>query len=316
MLGWGEKIIPRDAPYVSLIGDDHSPFEYSLAFEGQRVELRLLLEAQGTPATPETNHAAALALNQRLVAAYGVDLGRFDLVKDLFLPDQPAPGFSLWHAVSLSEDGQAAFKIYVNPQARGRAQAFSVIEQTMLRLGFGKGSVAAIRRVMTREGVDELAYFSLDLSAGAGARAKVYVSHPRATPTELDEAFTVCATHRIGDVRDFCEAMAPQRTIFDSKPLMSCLSFVSGSDRPKAVTLHLPIVHYVDSEAQTFNRVAAWLALNGLNAEAYCNCLQAIGKRRSAGKGLQSYASYRREPSGLRFTAYLSPELFSGSSLR
>jgi hypothetical protein len=157
MHGWGAQTIPPDAPYVSLIGDDHSPFEYSLAFEGQRVELRLLLEAQGTPPTPTTNQVAALALNQRLVASHGVELGRFDLVKDLFLLDQPAPGFSLWHAVSLSEDGQAAFKMYMNPQARGRAQAFSVIEQTMLRLGFGQGSVAAIRRVMAREGVDELA---------------------------------------------------------------------------------------------------------------------------------------------------------------
>jgi hypothetical protein len=145
----------------------------------------------------------------------------------------------------------------------------------------------------------------------------VYVSHPHATPTELDQAFAVCATHRIGDVRDFCQAMAPERALFDSKPLMSCLSFVSGSVSPKAVTLHLPIVHYVDNEAQTLNRVAAWLALNGLNEQAYRNCVQALGKRRSpGGKGLQSYASYRREPSGLRFTAYFSPELFSGSSRR
>lgn len=316
MDGWGASTVPEHAPYSSLIGDDHSPFEYSLAFEGARVELRLLLEAQGSPPSPHANQRAALLLNQQLMASCGVDLSRFDLVKDLFLLDDPQ-SFSLWHAVSLAEDGQAAFKIYMNPQARGHARSFAMIAEAMRRLGFGEGSLAAVGRMLARQGVDELGYFSLDLSAGAGARVKVYVAHPHATPAELDEAFDVCPSHRAGDVREFCHAMAPQYARFDSKPLMSCLAFVSGSDKPKAATLHLPIAHYVSDDTQTVERVAGWLMHNQLNERAYRDCVHAIAKRRlRSARGLQSYASFRREPGGLRFTAYLSPELFSGSQRR
>ena len=49
MEGWADQRVPESPPRPSRIGDDHSPFEYSLAFEPAGVDLRLLLEAQGTP---------------------------------------------------------------------------------------------------------------------------------------------------------------------------------------------------------------------------------------------------------------------------
>src|SRR4030095_4747572 len=64
--GWGELEIPQQAPYPSAIGDDHSPFEFSVAFGPNDVELRLLLEAQGEPPSLMTNRDAAVAFNRRL----------------------------------------------------------------------------------------------------------------------------------------------------------------------------------------------------------------------------------------------------------
>jgi hypothetical protein len=49
----------------------------------------------------------------------------------------------------------------------------------------------------------------------------------------------------------------------------------------------------------------------GLGDAPYARALSAFAPRALAsGAGIQSYASFRREPSGIRVTAYLSPELF------
>lgn len=312
MQGWGDQVIPRSAPYASNIGDDHSPFEYSLAFDPEGPELRLLIEAQATPPSSVGNHAAALALNRRLQSKYAVDLRRFDAVQELFLGTTGEAVFSLWHAMSLEPGASPAFKLYLNPQSQGKARAFPIIEETLRRLGFAQAAVDCVRRVMPRSGLDELSYFSLDMSSKPQARVKVYVAHPVMSPQELDHVFRVCPSHRAGDVLAFCEAMAPGLRRFEAKPLMSCLSFVSGSELPSAVTLHLPIAHYVASDRITCDRVSAFLRAQGLDHRGYERSLTAVARRPlDEGVGVQSYASFRREAGALRFTAYLSPELFS-----
>src|SRR4051794_40140954 len=45
---WGEAALAAAPAYASRIGDDHSPYEYSVAFSGREVELRLLCEAQAS----------------------------------------------------------------------------------------------------------------------------------------------------------------------------------------------------------------------------------------------------------------------------
>src|SRR4051812_5555185 len=68
--GWGTQEIPRRPPYASTIGDDHSPFEYSVAFGQERTELRLLVEMQGQTPAALTNQQAALAFNARLAQRF------------------------------------------------------------------------------------------------------------------------------------------------------------------------------------------------------------------------------------------------------
>lgn len=156
-----------------------------------------------------------------------------------------------------------------------------------------------------------IGYFSLDLSNKPSARVKVYVAHPAITAEEMDRVFTLCPSHRPGDVVNFCQSMVKTTGAFTSKPLTSCLSFVQGSEQPTAMTLHLPISHYVENDQVTSERVSAFLRKQGLDHEAYDRSLAAVATRPLAqASGIQSYASYRRERGGLRFTAYLSPELF------
>ena len=53
---------------------------------------------------------------------------------------------------------------------------------------------------------------------------------------------------------------------------------------------------------------------NNLPADSYAAVMSRFSSRQqSLGTGTQSYASFRRDPSGPRITIYLSPELFQSA---
>lgn len=307
--GWGDADVPQKPPYLSAIGDDHSPFEYSIALGPDASELRLLFEAQAGEASLCANRAAALSFNERL-APYGATLARFERIRDLFLPENPDGPFTLWHAVTFGS-GQPEFKIYLNPFARGPAHAWAIVTEALTRLGLGN-AVRTLKNAANRGGVlDQPNYFSLDLSRRSTARVKVYLRHPDATAAELERTFSHAARHRAGDVTEFCHSMIGHAGPFSSKPATSCFSFVEGSDEPLAATLHLPVAHYLDNDASIRRRVMAYLEAHRLPADTYDGALAAMASRPlDQTRGLQSYASYRRETTGIRVTVYLSPELF------
>ena len=307
--GWGDAEVPAKPSYLSSIGDDHSPFEYSIALGPDANELRLLFEAQAREPSLSANRSAAISFNERL-APYGASLSRFDRIRDLFLPENPDGPFTLWHAVTFGS-GQPDFKVYLNPGARGPAHAWGIITEALSRLGLG-GAVKTLKAAANRGGVlDQPNYFSLDLSRAANARVKVYLRHPDATAAELERAFSHAPRHRAGDVTEFCRSMIGHVGPFTSKPASSCFSFVEGSEQPLAATLHLPVAHYLDNDASIRRRVMAYLESHRLSADAYDRALAAMASRPlDLTRGTQSYASYRREATGIRVTAYMSPELF------
>jgi DMATS type aromatic prenyltransferase len=307
---WGTNAIANDPPYASEIGDDHSPYEFSLQFTQSGVELRLLVEAQGAEPAALANHHAALELNRRLQARYSLDMARFTSVAELFLPNEPATPFSLWHAVCWSPGAAPSFKLYLNPRARGREGARALVDDALVRLGFGAETRAYLARV-ARLASDEFRYFSLDLSPGHGSRVKVYVTHHGAGAKELEQVMSVSRHHEPGDVSRFCDAMTGHDGPYMSKPVTTCISFVEGTQEPHAMTLHLPIAHYQESDQSTAARVARFLRENGLDDLSYRRAINVFAPRAlDEGAGVQSYASYRRQATGLHFTAYLSPELF------
>ncbi len=308
---WGTQEIPQVPAYHSCIGDDHSPFEYSIAFGAERTELRLLVEVQGSSPGAIPNQEAALNLNSRLTQSFDTSFERFERIRPLFLPQAPNPPFSLWHAACLGKDGKHDFKVYLNPLAQGAERAPELVTAALEQLGMsGAGRVVA--KLLAHPGLNSTPnYFSLDLSDSPSARVKVYFQHVEASAQQLDELFEVSPRHRRGDVVDFCRAVVGAEGPFRAKPVTTCFSFIEGRDEPTAATFHMPIAHYVPSDSVTVERVTRYLASQGIDPSPYVGAMRAFAMRAlEDGAGIQSYASFRREASGIRFTAYLSPELF------
>jgi DMATS type aromatic prenyltransferase len=308
---WGLQEIPEVPSYRSSIGDDHSPFEYSIAVGAQRTELRLLVEVQGSVPNAVSNQEAALNLNRRLAQTFNANFERFERIEPLFLPQTPDPPFSLWHAACLGREGQHDFKVYLNPQVRGADQANALVGEALVRLGMS-GAARVVASITSHAKLTSSPnYFSLDLSASPSARVKIYFQHPRANAQQVDEIFRLSPNHRSGDVVEFCRTLVGGDGPFDRKPVTSCFSFVEGRDEPTAATFHMPIAHYVPNDSVTVDRVTRYLAAQGIDPSVYVAAVHAFAMRPlDDGAGIQSYASFRREKSGIRLTAYLSPELY------
>jgi len=310
MEGWGEREVPPLAPYPSRIGDDHSPYEYSVQFAKDAVELRMLCEAQAPAPSLYGNQTAGMALNRRLAQLYAVDLSRFDCLQDLFCPEDPQGPFSIWHAACFDRAGRPDFKIYLNPRVHCGTSGEELVTEGVARLGLPPSVLSLIQRVVDRGGVPN--YFSLDLAARLGSRVKVYFSHEDVTVDQLEAIFSFAPSNRAGDVTRFCREILGGVPSLRRKPICYCFSFVTGVDGPLAVTFHLPVAHYLENDAEITGRVAAFMAGEGLPVDAYRRAVSAMSRRDLAqAVGLQSYFSFRREAMGLKVTAYLSPELFS-----
>ena len=318
---WGEREIPRTPVYPSFIADDHAPYEYSIAFsEGGAIELRILTESQGETPDIGSNHEAALATNRLLAQRFGVDLGRYRQVEDLFCPENPAPPFTIWHACCLRGGHAPDFKLYLNPATRGASHAGEVVGSALERLGMRKPA-ELLRTTAIPRGpeLDQVKYFSLDLAGSAGARVKVYVAHRGITGAELERVVSLSGAHRPGEAATFLRGMTGRDGPFEEKPVITCYSFVEGHDAPLAVTVHLPIALYVDDDATIVGRVSRFMDSYGMRSDAYRAAMEALepGPLEHS-KARQAYTSYRRERSGaMRFTVYLAAkpfELVAGSS--
>jgi DMATS type aromatic prenyltransferase len=311
---WGDREVPPLAPFPSRIGDDHSPYEYSVQFARDSIEVRLLLEAQAGMPGLGPNQQAALALTDKISQRYGVDTSRFRLIQDLFCPEDPHGPFSLWHAACLDRQGQPAFKIYLNPQVHGGViPPGDLIAEAASRLGVSRQMQPVLKTVMRAGGVPN--YFSLDLAPRLGMRTKLYFSHQDTDARTLEAIFSLCPRHLAGDVINFCEAMVGHSGALTKKPVCYCFSFVEGAEAPIAVTLHLPVAHYLESDALVLHHVSSFMAKHGMPVREYQRAITGVARRAlGAGVGLQSYASYRREQNGMKLTVYLSPELFCGLS--
>jgi DMATS type aromatic prenyltransferase len=302
---WGQRAIGLPPPWASDITDDHSPYELSLAVDGHASELRFLLEVQGQRPSLASNWAASLAMNEWLAAEYGVCLERLEAIAELFAPTQARGRFAMWHAVCLRPGEPPDFKVYLNPQARGPAEARQVVETAMERLGLGES-----RAHLPPTGPDDtFCYFSLDLSARPGARVKVYTAHAHAGIERIEAAIASAQGHEPGRVRDFCRAVGASEGPFNARPVLTCLAFVQGHVAPRTGTVHFPIRSYAANDRAAAQRILQYMPPE--SASIYSGALEAFTSRRlEDGTGMQTYVSLRVEPGHRRLTVYLSPEVY------
>jgi len=300
---WGDWLVGNQPPVACDIGDDHFPIEHSLALSGEDVEIRVLMEAQTPSGRRLDSWTAGHALNARLVRRHRADLERFEKIAALFEPSTAAR-FGIWHAACFTERADPTFKVYVNPQARGKEHAPAVVAEALARLGFSREAVNMATAPRPR-GV--LKFFALDLEPGPGARVKVYYAHDGVDRRGI-EAELSCVPGFSADALDgFWRTIAQHDGPFLGLPLTTYLSFTEGADLPTSGIVHFPVRDYADDDRIVYERVMA--LLEGRERELYARALAGFAKRAlEDGVGMQTYVAQRVGRGGRRVTVYLSPE--------
>lgn len=310
---WGNVPIGNQPHWLSNIGDDHSPIEFSVAFINQQPEVRVLMEVQGDSPTVQSQRIAGLAFNERLGREFGASLERLRLIQDLFLPEKIQGNFAIWNAVVFSQGREPSFKVYLNPQAQGSERAQALVEEALIRLGFPQ-VWSAFGRTVTRRGpqLDEIKYFALDLANSHRARVKIYVHHHYATPEELEIACSVANNYVPGEASKFALAMSGGNQLLSLRSPFTCPSFIEGNDeRPEETTLYIPVCAYAHDDRVVSNRVHNYLMSHNLDSSLYNRILKSYATRAlESGVGMQSWVSYRRQLGRPRLTVYLSTESY------
>lgn len=318
---WGSKPIPPKldkSAWLSNVSNDHSPIEYSLALDQLTgdFELRFLIEAQ-----PEGNslvqlQESAIRLSDNIVAEYDTvaSLGRFNIVRDLFMLAGAEGGLAAWHSFALSSVSEK-WKLYLNPQASGKCTASSVTCEAFERLGFAR-SWALLKNIMSAG--EEIIYFSLGLSPNLDdAEVKVYITHPGASASQVARKHAavlpeVC-TYRI---QQFCASMAGGSLgPYHKKPLMSCFAFKRKDPDQATPTVLFPMDSYCVSDAEAQERIEKYMdEISACPAyrKRYRNMIKTVQRRPlESGRGIHSWVSLKQKPDGGRSnTFYVSPEFF------
>lgn len=312
---WSERAT-RGEIWPCDITDDGTPFEFSVAFEGERAEVRMLAEAQGANPSLEEQWRAGVDLTRRLSQRFGADISRFERIAELFRPRLGNQGhFALWHGVTVRAfPGAPDFKVYLNPQIRGAGEAATLVSQALSALGLEHASTFVQNYDTQRDGKARPLYLSLDLAADAAARVKLYFAHDAASPHDLDWLLSRCKNAQPDDLKTWCRAVLGSVGPFLERPLLSCVAFTSGEPKPTG-TLHMPARCYVANDALLAQRVSR--LLDDRAAALYLSALSAVASGPLAcGRGLQTYVSLRRVEGAPRLTVYLAPEAYSLRSRR
>ncbi len=305
--GWAELPALAAPHWPSDITDDGSPFEFSVAFAGKQLELRLLVEPMGTERTVAGNWRAGLELNRDLVAEHGVTTTRFDRIKDCFAPPA-APGvrFALWHSAALEASGRPTFKAYLNPEIGGPSQALPRLETAFRELGM-KAEWQDLSGLVGPTG--QFIYVSLDLVPDDAARFKVYAAYDAERVGELDAALSSKNWADRGQVAATVRMLTGERPALDGRPIQVCYSYHSPGSAP-ALTVYVPVRSHCDSDATALEYACRFLD-PALRERLSSGVQSMAGRPLESGRGLITYVAFRPRAAKPSVTVYLSPEVYS-----
>ena len=294
-----------DLPRWSCLGDDCSPFEISLATSRAGHEVRVLVEAQSDPASPERYWDAGCRLSRWLAAELGLDLRRFDAVADLFGPASHEAFWAMWHGVDLGDE--PVVKVYLNPRLGGRAPD-AVVHEVLSRLGFGS-AWAAVEAAAA--GGATPSHVSLDLG-GEGSRVKVYLRHAGDAARSLLDVPRGVSTTAAGDFAVVWAVMCGDDSLLGSRPPFTTLYFTDPeAGTPERVALHLPVQSYLPDDAVASSRIRSLLQSFALDTSGYDRAFAALSAESLLTRGLNSYVGFQRDQSGPRVTTYFGARLYA-----
>jgi DMATS type aromatic prenyltransferase len=307
------RIGSRPRWYPSILSDDHAPFELSAAFSEGETEIQCYWEAQGEAPSLVSNMTTGLSVLEELSDRHGLQLDRWNAIKDLFLPERPGGLFTLLFGVTWGRRRPPRFKIYVNPYVRGSAAMPSLMQEAMSRLGFEQAWAADVERRARRGAkLDELMYVCLDVSPDPQARVKVYRRHYQATVAQIGALASIGGDYLPGDAERFYGLVAEQPGPFLAKPPITSLTFRRGDgERPCSMTLEFPISSYVGDDAVASARIKRCFSAYGLDPSRYERAVDAIATRPlEQGNGIHAHITFRRVNGAPRLTVYFATEAY------
>ena len=270
---WGQTPVQSSSTassWISSVGNDGSPIEFSVAIDPAtgEAELRLLTEAQ--PSSSLIQHqndttpvwadltSAALNLNNSIAENYSpsVSLNRFHKIQDLFIPStHPTTKIKMavWHSFAYSHRKGPQWKLYLDPSNSPQGP-LPATREAFTRLGLAP-AWSQVESILGPG--DSVIYFSLDLTSTANdsARVKVYISHQPdndATPTLRSVSASIAQKHNTlcanyphsgidtYEIQRFIAAMAGPEDFnanpTKKKPLLSCFAFTAAANDPVHTT--------------------------------------------------------------------------------
>ncbi|MFD9700831.1 tryptophan dimethylallyltransferase family protein [Lentzea sp. NPDC059081] len=298
--------------WPSQVADDHTPVEFSVALaRNEPPAVRMIVESIAERPDSRTNLAAALETLDRFSAEHSLHLGRFDRVRDLFLPEDPQGAFAFWYSLIVGPGAAPAIKVYLNPDVRGRESATALVSEALDRLGLSAAYPSVAEHALRREGLDRFSFFALDLADSDRARVKTYVSHDDAVVADVVRAASAVPDadpELLADVVELACGTGP----FTRRPLMSSYTFLSGDvDTPSGYSLYIPVRDYVQDDLEACERVLAVMARCGLDTTPFVLALASIVRRPlGEGVGLIAHVSLRLGKPRPGVTVYLSSEAY------
>jgi len=307
---------PVSAPpaWRSDVADDHSPFEFSIAYnENEPPALRVLAEALAPTPGVAANMSAAYRFLRAQARRYGLSTRRLDAVRDLFAAARPQGDFALWLSLVFRNGRQPEFKVYFNPELRGPGRASEVVAEAFGRLGLSRSYQSMLRNCI-RPGElgrrDRLSFFALDLHDTPQARVKLYVSHHDARAEDVARAAAVVDGVDPAEVADFC-AVAGRTDRFAGRPLVGSYTLTGGVDKPVGYSIYVPIRSYVGDDQEARERVLPLLDRYRFEPAVLDRAIAAVTDRPLAGGvGLLAHVSLRLGPPRPGMTVYLSSEAY------
>lgn len=306
---WGQLPLGEAPSWENDITDDGTPFEFSLGFETEKPELRLLFESQlaAAPLSQLTSWHAGLALMARLQARNLCDCSQVEQIMPLFEPSPDyLPRFSLWHAVVLGERGASLFKAYLNPEIVGVTHSRGLTQRALDRIGMSEAWSFVEQRLADDT---RLPYLSLDLTPQQTGRVKLYATAADADAVERLVAGT--AGLQPGDAMRWLRLLMQSEGPYSERPILTCFAFRPDTSVPEA-TVHVPIRNYAPNDQEALERTLGLLTpAHGKQLEAAMKALAKAPLRRS--HGVLSYVSLRQAQSRVRVTTYLAPGAYTTS---
>ncbi|MDI6104184.1 tryptophan dimethylallyltransferase family protein [Actinoplanes sp. NEAU-A12] len=310
----GSRSLSAPPAWPSGVADDHTPIEFSLAYnETEPPALRILAEVLAPAPGVAENMAATYAFLHRHADRYGLSTRRLDMVRDLFAGDRTTGDFGLWISLVFRAGRRPEFKVYFNPEVTGAERAPEIVAEALRRLGLGDAYARMLDHAV-RPGElgrrDRLTFFALDLHDGPQARVKLYLSHHDAGPEDAARAAAAVDGVDPAEVAAFC-VDSGRAARFDGRPLVDSYTITEGVGRPVGYSIYVPIRDYVGDDRQAHHRMLPLLDRYGFDPAFLDRAIAAVTDRPlDDGVGLLAHVSLRLGPPRPGMTVYLSSEAY------